>query len=68
MNLLALATVIIQLNLDGQHTAASVMLLPPPAGFQWVTCVQEFDAKEIRCYAVNTKTMELRYEDFKLAE
>lgn len=68
MNLLALATVIIQLNLDGEHTASSVQLQPPEAGFQWIACVQEFGANELRCYAVNPATMELKYQDFTIAD
>lgn len=68
MNLLALATVIIQMNDDGVATAASVRLTQPPAGFEWVVCVQEFQRREIRCYAIKDNTLELGFQDFKLGD
>lgn len=64
MNLLALATVIIQMNDDGVATAASVRLEEPPEGFEWVACIQEFAAPAIRCYAIEKETLELGFQDF----
>jgi hypothetical protein len=69
VNFLASAVVaVIELNLDGVHTAGKVALLDPPTPWEWIACVQEFQAPEIRCYAVNVETMELRYEDHRIVD
>lgn len=59
--------VVINMNLEGEPTASVVKLeAPQPKEFIWLTCVREFGAPAIRCYAVNPDNMELRHTDYDL--
>lgn len=54
---------------DGSVTA-SVVRLPParPEPFLNTVCIREFGAPAIRCYAVSTETLEVRYVDLTIVQ
>lgn len=51
MNLLALVLVpIIHIHADKPATMVGTDLPAPPKGAQWIVCVREGDAPDVRCY------------------